>query len=107
MSKVLIAVLSEDEFRRARGVIRGLRYFSYRDWLDSRYGRFMGLSIAGVDAALETIALDDFFAWCGDYNIRPSEAALDSFAQRRLAGSESEQAPGAILPGPNSAFRSA
>ena len=52
----------------------------YDDWLDSRHGRFMGLSLGGADASLVTVALDDFIDWCGERDLRPSEATLDAFA---------------------------
>jgi hypothetical protein len=46
----------------------------------------MGLSIAGAEASLETVALDDFLNWCGAHRMRPSEAELDAYAQHsRLA----------------------
>jgi hypothetical protein len=81
MNKVLVGVVSAAEFERARERIFELSdHCSYDDWLDGRYGRFMGLSLGGADAALVTVALNDFLNWCGDCNIRPSEAALDAFA---------------------------
>ena len=81
MNKVLVGVVSAAEFERARERISELSNdCSYEDWLDGRYGRFMGLSLGGADAALVTVALNDFLNWCGDCNIRPSEAALDAFA---------------------------
>jgi hypothetical protein len=81
MNRILVGVVSETEFERARERIFELSdHCSYDDWLDSRYGRFMGLSLGGADATLESVALNDFLEWCGDCNIRPSEAALDAFA---------------------------
>jgi hypothetical protein len=81
MNKVLVGVVSGADFERARVCISELsRYRGYEDWLDSRYGRFMGLSVGGADASLVTVALDDFINWCGDRNLRPSEAGLDAFA---------------------------
>jgi hypothetical protein len=81
MNKVLIGVVSAADFERARGFVSELENYSgYDDWLDSRYGRFMGLSLGGADASLVTVALKDFLGWCGDRKIRPSEAALDVFA---------------------------
>ena len=41
----------------------------------------MGLSLGGADASLVTVVIEDFLGWCGDRKIRPSEAALDVFAQ--------------------------
>jgi hypothetical protein len=81
MSKVHVGVVSAAEFERATDYISELsNYCGYDDWLDSRYGRFMGLSTAGAEASLETVALDDFLDWCGGQRMLPSEAALDVFA---------------------------
>jgi hypothetical protein len=81
MNKILVGVVSATEFEQARERIFELSdHCSYDDWLDSRYGRFMGLSLGGAEATLEPVALNDFLKWCGDCNIRPSEAALDEFA---------------------------
>jgi hypothetical protein len=81
MSKVHVGVVSAAEFERARVSIAELsNHRDYDDWLDSRYGRFMGISLGGADASLVTVALDDFIDWCSDRNLRPSEAALDAFA---------------------------
>jgi hypothetical protein len=81
MSKILVGVVSAADFERAQESISELsNYGGYDDWLDSRYGRFMGLSIGGADASLETVALDDFLNWCGARRMPPSEAALDAYA---------------------------
>ena len=42
MNKILVGVVSETDFDRAQ-VSELLDYSDYDDWLDSRYGRFMGL----------------------------------------------------------------
>jgi hypothetical protein len=82
MNKVLVGVVSAADFDRAQDYISELGdYCDYDDWLDSRYGSFMGLSIAGADASLETVGLDDFLDWCGAHRLRPSEAALDAYAE--------------------------
>ena len=82
MNKILVGVVSATDFERARGCISELSDYSYYDdWLDSRYGRFMGLSMAGIETSLETVALDDFLDWCGTRRMRPSEAELDAYAQ--------------------------
>lgn len=82
MNKLFIGVVSAADFERARGrVAELLNYGGYDDWLSSRYGRFMGLSLGGADASLVTVVLEDFLGWCGDRKIRPSVAALDVFAQ--------------------------
>jgi hypothetical protein len=81
MSKVLVGVVSAADFERARGSIPELsNHRGYDDWLDSRHGRFMGLSLAGAEASLATVALDDFIGWCSARHLPPSEAALDAFA---------------------------
>ena len=81
MNKVHVGVVSAAEFQRAADYISELsNYCDYDDWLDSRYGRFMGLSMAGAEASLETVALDDFLDWCGGRRMLPSEAALDDYA---------------------------
>jgi hypothetical protein len=91
MNKVLVGVVSAADFDRARGYISELsNYRGYEDWLDSRYGRFMGLSIGGADASLETVALDDFLDWCGARRLCPSETALDACARHFSAGSRHE-----------------
>ena len=91
MTKVLVGVVSAADFERARGCISELsNYSGYGDWLDSRYGRFMGLSTAGAEASLETVALEDFLSWCASRCLRPSEGALDDFAQSAWSRSRPE-----------------
>jgi hypothetical protein len=81
MNKLLVGVVSAADFRRARSCISELAsYRSYDDWLDSRYGRFMGLSLGGDDARLVTVGLGAFLEWCEDHGLRPSESTLDAFA---------------------------
>ena len=81
MNKILVGVVSAAEFERAAYHISELsNYRDYDDWLDSRYGRSMGLSMAGAEASLEMVALDDFLDWCGGQRVRPSEVALDLYA---------------------------
>jgi hypothetical protein len=92
MNKVLVGVVPSGEFDRARECISELsNYSDYDDWLDSRYGRFMGLSIAGAEATVETVALEDFLSWCVSRRVRPSEDALDDYAL--LAWSRSRREP--------------
>ncbi len=82
MQRILVGVVSAADFQRARRHIPELSTYSgYDDWLDSRYGRFMGLSIGGAEASLETVALDGFLDWCQGRGMRPSETALDAYAQ--------------------------
>jgi hypothetical protein len=91
MNNVLVGVVSAVDFERARDYISELSdYSGYDDWLDSRYGRFMGLSMAGAEASLETVALDDFLNWCGARRMRPSEAELDAYAQHSRLHSRHE-----------------
>ena len=83
MNKILVGVVSAADFERARDYISELSNFrDYEDWLDSRYGHFMGLSMGGAEASLETVALEDFLDWCGAQRLRPSETALDACAQQ-------------------------
>jgi hypothetical protein len=80
MGKIHVGVVSAAEFDRAGDYISELaNYCDYEDWLDSRYGRFMGLSTAGAETSLNTVALDDFLDWCGGQRLLPSEAALDVY----------------------------
>ena len=82
MNKILVGVVSAADFERALEYIPELsNYGDYDDWLDSRYGRFMGLSTAGAEASLETVPLEDFLRWCASRRLRPSEDALDDYAQ--------------------------
>jgi hypothetical protein len=91
MNKVLVGVVSADDFERAQDYISELsNYDGYDDWLDSRYGHFLGLSLGGAEASLETVALDDFLDWCGARRLLPSEAALDAYAQRSSPPSRSK-----------------
>jgi len=91
MMKVLVGVVSAADFERARDYISELaNYRDYDDWLDSRYGRLMGLSLGGAEADLETVALDDFLDWCGALRALPSEGALDAYAQRSSLPSRRE-----------------
>ena len=91
MTKVLVGVVSAADFGRAQRCVSELSSFSdYDDWLDSRYGLFMGLSLGGDDASLETVALDDFLNWCRARRMRPTEAALDAYAQHAKRSSRRE-----------------
>jgi hypothetical protein len=91
MDKVLVGVVSAAEFERARDYIPELaNCLDYDDWLDSRYGHFMGLAMGGAEASLETVALDDFLDWCGARRLRPSETALDACAHEFKPSSRHE-----------------
>lgn len=79
---VFVGVLSEADFDRAKEHLRELRIHQrYDDWLDSRHGRFMGLSLGGREVNFVTVKLGDFLSWCKIRRISPSEAALDGFAR--------------------------
>jgi hypothetical protein len=91
MDKILVGVVSAADFERARSSVSELsNYSGYDDWLDSRHGHFMGLSLGGADASLETVGLDDFLGWCGALRMPPSEAALDAYAQHARLRSRRE-----------------
>jgi hypothetical protein len=91
MNKILVGVVSANEFERAQARISELSSFvGYEDWLDSRYGRFMSLSLGGAEAILETVSLDDFLRWCRARKMRPSEASLDTYAQHSASSSRRE-----------------
>jgi hypothetical protein len=78
---VFVGVVSEADFDRARRYLWELRIHQrYDDWLDSRHGRFMGLSLGGREANFVTVKLSDFLRWCKLRRISPSEGALDAFA---------------------------
>lgn len=81
MNNVLIALLSAAEFEIARHLISGLSACaSYDEWLDRRYGTFMGRSLGGADTGFRTVGLEPFLEWCACHGVRPSELALDAFA---------------------------
>jgi len=83
MNNVSIGLLSAGEFEVARGMMSELSaHPSYDDWLDRRYGMFMGRSIGGEDAGLVTVGLAPFLDWCARQGVRPSESTLDAFAAR-------------------------
>ena len=91
MNEILVGVVPARDFERARDYIAELSdYSDYDDWLDSRYGRFMGLSTAGTEASLETVSLEDFLNWCASRRLRPSEGALDDFTQSAWSRSRPE-----------------
>ncbi len=93
MTNVSIGVLSAAEFEKTRGLISELSvHTSYDDWLDWRYGMFMGLSLGGEHAGLVTVNLEQFLEWCACNDLRPSESALDAFALRSGLRQESRPA---------------
>ena len=65
MSVDPIAMLTSEEFERGREFVPEFsNYFSYEDWVDSREGLFIGLSMAGADSRLVSVSLEDFRSWC-------------------------------------------
>ena len=93
MTKVSIAVLPAAEFEIACELISDLStHLSYEDWLDWRYGTFMGRSLAGEDAHLVTVILRPFLEWCDGRGLDPSESALDAFASASAPGEDASQA---------------
>jgi len=95
MSIVPVALVSPEEFERARGVIPEFsEQYCYEDWLDSREGLFMGLAMSGVDSRLVNVSLESFLRWCADREAQPSEALLDDFAliDLRLASDSAKAA---------------
>jgi hypothetical protein len=87
VTNLSVAVLSAAEFEIARKLISELSARpSYDDWLDCRYGTFMGRSLGGDDAQLVTVSLGPFLEWCDDCGFRPSESTLDAFALHSARG---------------------
>src|ERR1700722_15858010 len=77
----IIALVSEQEFARARTIVPGLNaYFDYEDWRESRDGFQIGLAMAGVDVKMVTVGLTPFLAWCRLNKTLASEQALEAFA---------------------------
>lgn len=82
---VAIGLLAEREFERARASIPDLAdYSNYWDWLDSREGLQIGLSMAGVDAPTVCVSLSSFLEWLGLTGASSDERALDAFAALAL-----------------------
>lgn len=82
MTSISIAVLSAAEFETARRRMADLSaHPSYDDWVDRRYGVFMGHSLGGDVTRLVTVSLGPFLEWCDDRGLRPSESSLDAFAE--------------------------
>jgi hypothetical protein len=77
----VLAVTSKEEFAWAQVAIPDLSLQdSYEDWLDSREGFQIGLSMAGVDVRMVRVELTPFLAWCRLTRTRPNERRLDAFA---------------------------
>ena len=81
MQSVPVALFSHQDFRLARQSMPELEAYSdYDDWLDCRYGRMMGLAMAGVETSLVSVTLADFHRWRLEHDQPPTEEALDAFA---------------------------
>jgi hypothetical protein len=80
----IIALVSEQEFARARTIISGLNaYFDYEDWRESREGFRMGLAMAGVHVEGLAISVSDFVEWSACVS-QISEPSIDRYAQLLL-----------------------
>ena len=78
---VTFGLIGPEEFDEARSVVAGLEaYPSFSDWLDCREGLQIGLSLAGVEAALIRVRLAGFALWCDLTGRSPSLRSLDAFA---------------------------
>jgi len=63
MTNIPVAMIAADEFETLCAFIAELSAFpSYDDWLDYRYGRFMGCSLGGLRAEWIPVGLEDFLA---------------------------------------------
>ena len=107
MTNVSVAVLSAAEFEIARRLMSDLSaHPNYDDWVDCRYGIFMGRSLGGDGASLVTVSLGPFLEWCDDRGLRPSESALDAFAAVSGSNTNARQAvessaPNRLSPAPS------
>lgn len=83
---VVTELVSKRDFEPAQAEIVELaRYIDYDDWLDSREGLQIGLSMAGVDAAKACVSLSSFLEWRGLTGASSDQRALDAFAALSLA----------------------
>jgi hypothetical protein len=81
----VIGLVAEREFALAQAEIADLaRYIHYDDWLDSREGMQIGLSAAGVDAAMVRVSLRSFVEWRDLTGASSDQPALDAFAALAL-----------------------
>lgn len=77
-----IGLFDESEFARARMKFADLAIYSdYQDWLDSREGLQIGLSMAGVEAKIVRVRLASFLRWRALAGAACVEPALDAFAR--------------------------
>jgi hypothetical protein len=81
----VIAILAEDEFKRAQTIFPELSaYRGFEEWRESREGLQMGLAMAGVAAKMVPVFLAPFLAWRRLTRTAPTERALDAFASTIL-----------------------
>jgi hypothetical protein len=79
--EIVIAVLDELDFTRARSSIEGFeRWSSFDEFVCERDGLHIGLSSAGLEVHLANISVHDFKQWTLHSGITPSLQALDEFA---------------------------
>jgi hypothetical protein len=77
----VIALVAEEEFALAREAIpEWTDYASYEEWLDSREGFQMGLTMAGVEVKMVPVMLSAFLVWCRYTQTHSSAVALETFA---------------------------
>jgi hypothetical protein len=97
-----LAVLSADEFDRGRGLIDDLAsHCTYEDWMESREGLYIGLSLGGIDARLVSVSLNGFLDWCERRLITPTERALDAFALLQINGDSDDFVAAPVLDSPD------
>jgi len=81
-SSVYVGILNETGFETARSVMADLQsFFDYNDWLDAREAFHIGLAMEGISVRVVPIEFDGFAAWCHTEGVRPTESALDAYAE--------------------------
>lgn len=81
----VIGLVVGREFVPAQAEIADLAgYIDYDDWLNSREGLQIGLSAAGVDAAMVRVSLRSFLEWRDLTGASSDQPALDAFAALAL-----------------------
>ncbi len=82
----VIGLVERREFEQARAAIPELAgYADYSDWLDSREGLQIGLSMAGDDAVTACVSLSSFLEWRDLTGASSDLPALDAFAALAFA----------------------
>lgn len=81
-----IGLLVDGDFPRARDAAPFLAdYLDFDDWLDRCEGLQIGLAMAGVEATIVPVRLEQFLEWIRLTRRPLDERALDSFATLALA----------------------